>query len=130
MRKKVVTICLCVLWGAFGLAAQNVPGALANAFKSGNAKELSFYFSEKVDMALADGSKEYSKEEAGKLMTDFFSANKVNDFTVNHHGKRNESSFIVGTLSTSSGNYRINCFFKKMGDKFLIHQIRIDKNNE
>ena len=117
------------LW-AVGLVAQDVPDALANAFKSGNATELSSYFGEKVDLALAGGSKGYSKEEAAKQLADFFSANKVSGFTVNHDGKRNESSFIVGTLSTSEGNYRINCFFKKMGDKFLIHQIRIDKTNE
>ena len=37
-------------------------------------------------------------QAAEKKMASFFSGNRVSGFTVNHQGKRNESSFIVGTL--------------------------------
>ena len=58
------------------------------------------------------------------------SKNKVSGFNVNHQGKRDESSFIIGTLATTRGNFRVNCFLKKVENQYLIHQIRIDKINE
>lgn len=59
-----------------------------------------------------------------------FAENKVSSFNVNHEGKRDESSFIIGTLGTANGNFRVNCFFRKVQNKYVIHQIRIDKTNE
>ena len=56
--------------------------------------------------------------------------NKVSGFNVNHQGKRDESSFVIGTLATTNGNFRVNCFLKKVQNQYLIHQIRIDKINE
>ena len=56
--------------------------------------------------------------------------NKVSGFNVNHQGKRDESSFVIGTLATTNGNFRVNCFLKKVENQYLIHQIRIDKINE
>ena len=60
----------------------------------------------------------------------FFTKNKVSGFNVNHQGKRDESSFVIGTLATTNGNFRVNCFLKKVQNQYLIHQIRIDKINE
>jgi len=33
-------------------------------------------------------------------------------------------------LATTNGNFRVNCFLKKVQNQYLIHQIRIDKINE
>ena len=65
----------------------------------------------------------------GTLAT-FFNSNKVSGFNVNHEGKREESSFIIGTLTTANGNFRVNCFFRRVQNKYFINQIRIDKTNE
>ena len=129
MKKSVWFVCMIFLfWGI--IKAQENPSQLTHAFKKGNAQELSPYLGSKVELILLNKSKEYTKEEATQAVKNFFAAHKVNSFTVNHEGKKNESGFIVGTLVTSSGNYRINCYFKKNGNQFLIHQIRIDKSNE
>lgn len=112
------------------MTAQEVPAGLINAFKRGSAQELASYLGDKVEVIILKKSQECNKEQAKKVMADFFAQNKVNSFAVNHQGKRNESSFIIGTCPTSGGTYRINCFFKKNGDQYLINQIRIDKTNE
>lgn len=117
------------IWTAV-LSAQEVPAGLANAFKRGSAQELASYLGDKVEVIILKKTQECNKEQAKKTMSDFFAANKMNSFTVNHKGKRDESSFIIGTFSTSEGTYRINCFFKKDGNQYLINQIRIDKTNE
>ena len=68
--------------------------------------------------------------EAEGTMAAFFSNHKVGSFNVNHQGKRDESGFVIGTLMTANGNFRVNCFFRKVQNKYVIHQIRIDKTDE
>jgi len=83
-----------------------------------------------VELILESRSINVDSQAAERKMASFFSGNQVSGFTVNHQGKRNESSFIVGTLTTANGNFRVNCFLRKVAGKYVIHQIRIDKTNE
>lgn len=131
MKKSIWFLFIALhFWGAIAIKAQESCPQLTNAFKRGNAQELSTCFGSKVELVLSNSPKEYTKQEATEVVRNFFNSLKVNSFTVNHEGKRNESSFIIGTLVTSVGVYRINCYFKKKDNQFLIHQIRIDKSNE
>lgn len=129
MKKRVYLMLVSLFIWAAAVIAQDLSG-LTNAFKHGSAQELAPYLGENVEYIYAGTSRNYNKPSAQQALTGFFMANKVNGFSVNHQGKRDESGFIVGTLTTAGGNYRINCFFKKIDDKYLIHQIRIDKTNE
>ena len=130
MKKRVYLVLAVFLAWASTLVAQDVLAGLSNAFKQGSSKELAPYMGDKVEYIYKGTSRTYNKFSAEQAMSGFFMANKVTNFTLNHEGKRNESGFIVGTLATVGGNYRINCFFKKVNDQYLIHQIRIDKSNE
>ena len=100
------------------------------AFKKGNSQELNRYLGDKVDLIIHNRTTNADKQTAEGTMANFFAENKVSSFNVNHEGKRDESSFIIGTLGTANGNFRVNCFFRKVQNKYVIHQIRIDKTNE
>ena len=130
MNKRVVILWVCFLVWAVSLMAQDVPGGVVAAFKKGNSQELNGYLSDKVELILEDRSINADRRTAEGKMAAFFSGNQVSGFTVNHQGKRDESGFIVGTLTTANGNFRVNCFFRKVANKYVIHQIRIDKTNE
>ena len=130
MNKRVVILWLCFFVWTVSLMAQDVPAGVVAAFKKGNSQELNGYLSDKVELILESRSINVDNQAAEKKMESFFSGNRVSGFTVNHQGKRNESSFIVGTLTTANGNFRVNCFFRKVANKYVIHQIRIDKTNE
>ena len=93
-------------------------------------QELSKYMGGKVNLVLQGRSTNVDKQKATAAMQEFFTENKVSGFNVNHQGKRDESSFVIGTLATTNGNFRVNCFLKKVQNQYLIHQIRIDKINE
>lgn len=129
MEKRAYLFLISFFLWATIMLAQDVSG-VTNAFKRGSAQELNAFLGDKVEYIYLGDSKTYDKAKTQQVINDFFAANKVSNFAVNHQGNRGESSFIVGTLNTSAGNYRINCFFKKNGDQYLIHQIRIDKSNE
>ena len=130
MKKRVIFLVAGLFLGMSVLMAQGVPEGVVGAFRKGNSQELSKYLGDKVDLTIVDKSASADKRKTGEAMAAFFSAHKVSGFQVHHQGKRDESGFFVGTLTTASGNFRVNCFFRKVQNKSVIHQIRIDKTNE
>lgn len=119
-------LCFCTSM----LLAQDVLAGVVAAFKKGSSQELGKYMDEKVEMVIPNRTVKADRPVAASEMERFFSANKVNGFDVNHQGKRDESGFIVGTLATANGIFRVNCFFRKAQNKYYIHQIRIDKKDD
>ena len=131
MKKRVLLGMASLLLSVSLLMAQEIPAGVITAFKRGSSQELSKYMGDKVNLVLQGSSANVDKKKATVMMQEFFTENKVNAFDVNHQGKRDESSFvIIGTLATTNGNFRVNCFLKKVQNQYLIHQIRIDKINE
>lgn len=130
MKKRVIFLLLSLWVGLASLLAQDVPVGVVVAFKKGSSQELNRYLGEKVDLVILSKPVQVDKVGAEGAISDFFTNNKVSRFDVKHQGKRDESSFIVGTLQTANGNFRVNCFFRKEHNRYFIHQIRIDKTNE
>ena len=129
MKKRVLLGMASLLLSVSLLMAQEIPAGVITAFKRGSSQELSKYMGDKVNLVLQGSSANVDKK-ATAMMQEFFTENKVSAFDVNHQGKRDESSFVIGTLTTTKGKFRVNCFLKKVQTQYLIHQIRIDKINE
>ncbi len=131
MKKRLFVLWSVLLIGVVSLMAQDMPGGLATAFQEGNSQALGKYMHDEVNLMLVGKEAEVTKRaNVEAAMRTFFIANKVKKFDVNHKGKRDESAFIVGTLHTSTGSYRVNCYLKRIGDNYLIHRIRIEKTND
>ena len=130
MKKKLAIWIGALLMGISGLWAQDIPVGVVVAFKKGSSQDLDRYMGQEVEMIVQKETTHADKQTALSLMANFFEGNRVNSFNVNHQGKRDESSYMVGTLATAGGNYRVNCFFRRIQNRYEIHQIRIDKTNE
>lgn len=130
MKKRVVLLLTGLFIWMSSLFAQDVPVGVIVAFKKGNSQELNRYLGDKVDLIIQNKSTNVDRGTAEGTLSGFFSSNKVSGFNVNHQGQRDESSFVIGTLTTANGNFRVNCFFRKVQNKYVIHQIRIDKTDE
>jgi hypothetical protein len=130
MKKTVFLLISGMFFLVSTLSAQDIPTGIAVAFKKGNAQELGKYMADKVDLIVLNKTSNLGKQQAESMIAAFFAENQVSGFTVNHQGKRDESCFLIGTLTTGNGNFRVNCFLKRLENKYLIHQIRIDKTNE
>ena len=130
MKKRVVLLLTGLFIWMSSLFAQEVPVGVIVAFKKGNSQELNRYLGDKVDLIIQNKSTNVDRGTAEGTLSGFFSSNKVSGFNVNHQGQRDESSFVIGTLTTANGNFRVNCFFRRVQNKYVIHQIRIDKTNE
>lgn len=110
--------------------AQQEFSDLVDAFKKSDARLLEKKMDDQVDLILLNHSVKSNRRKAVAMLDDFFAQNKVSDFEVIHEGKRRESGFFIGKLSTEQGAFRVNCFLKKIDEDYLIHQIRIEKTNE
>jgi hypothetical protein len=107
--------------------AQDVPVGVVVAFKKGSATDMDRYLSNTAELTIGNSLRVNDKENVISSLGKFFTDKKSNGFTVNHKGNRDESGFIIGTLNTADGDYRVNCYFKRLQNKYIIHQIRIDK---
>jgi Domain of unknown function (DUF4783) len=101
------------------------------AINSGNPKNISKYFIENIDLKVIDKEGVYSKQQAEMILKDFFAKHIVKTYTVVHKSTpKNGSHYIIGTLVTSKGTFRVYCLNKTEGAKTVIQQFRIETENE
>jgi hypothetical protein len=100
------------------------------ALQTGNSEELAKYFTKTVELEIMGEENFYSVSQAEILLKDFFEKNKPTKFVINHQGVKDASSFAIGTLSIKSGNVRVSFFMKTDKNETLIHQFRIEQNDE
>lgn len=101
-------------------------GDLVKAFKAANVNTIASYLNDNVEIAVSQTDNYYTKQQARSILMNFFRKNSVKDFTIAHNGQKENSSFLIGTLSTSGGTYRVSVFSRKS----LIYQLRIEPNND
>lgn len=101
---------------------------ITEAFNKGSASMVAKHFSSTIEMMILDDENILSKSQAEILLKDFFNKHKPTSFKINHQGSRGNTSFAIGTLTTSSGNFRVSVFLKKDSANHLIHQLRVEVN--
>ena len=101
---------------------------IANAIRSGDAKSVSRYFSNSVDLTLIGQEDVYSKAQAEQILKDFFNKNTPRSFSIIHRGESKDGArYAIGNLSTSNGNYRVYYYFKIAGGGVNIQELRFMK---
>jgi hypothetical protein len=100
---------------------------IVTALKSGSADKMAKYFDNMVDVSIPGKSNTFSKGQAEMVVKDFFALNKVKNFELQHSGSNPSSNFIIGTLTTSSGNYRTTVYMRSRGDKQLIQGVEFEQ---
>ena len=117
------------------LNAQNdgsspLPQTVIQAVKKGNASEIDPFMNSKVELVIPGKSGVFSQEQAHFILKDFFKDNRVQSFEMLHHGTRQNATFAIGRYSCNNGTYRMYFLVKRSNDHSVIHQIRIEKQDE
>ena len=92
------------------IASVFVPGFevlddIGSAIKSGSSEGVAKYFSPMVDLTILD-----------------------KDFRIIHRGEAKDGSkYAIGTLTSSSGVFRVYFLLTKNGEKMLMQQLRFEK---
>ncbi len=65
------------------------------------------------------------------ILKDFFAKHPVKSYTVAHKSEsKNGSQYVIGTLETTNGKFRVYFLTKTTGSETLIQQFRIETGNE
>ncbi len=104
-------------------------GKIANAISSGDAMALANFFDEDVEMTVLDDINLYSKAEAETAVKDFFTNNPPKKYTQVHQGASQGAGgqYCIGVLETSAQKFRVMIYLEKVGDKFLIKELKFEE---
>src|SRR3954470_13511565 len=121
---KYVTTVLIILSLALNmvLSAQSIDN-ISSAIKSGNASALAASFQGNVEITIKDAGNSYSKNQAEMVLKNFFGAHQPKSFAIVHQGTSPEGSkYFIGTLGTSTGNYRTYVYAKASAAAMVIQE--------
>ncbi|MFT3754129.1 MAG: DUF4783 domain-containing protein [Paludibacter sp.] len=122
----LLSMCLLVAIPAIKAQAVEVSSDIIAALDDGDAGRLSGYLNANVELVIDNKNDVFSKQQATGIITDFFRKNRVSSFQLLHKGNKDAASFAIGTLKTSSGNFRVYVLTRKNE----IQQLRIEPSND
>ena len=111
---------------SFAVAGQ-VPEQIILSLKSGNAKNLSEYFNQNVELVVPESDNVYSKAQAQQIVGNFFSNYTPVSFNIIHQGGKEGAKYVIGNLGTKTGVFRVYFLLKQSEGNDYIHQLRIEK---
>ena len=110
-----------------GASAQGFDNIVA-AFKSGDASAIARNFEGNVEITIKTGGTSYSKSQAEMVLKNVFASHKPKTFAGTHEGTSPQGSkYFIGSLTTSSGNYRTYVYAKTMKTELVIQEIRFEE---
>ena len=111
------------------LLAQPNIAPVTKALSEGDATTLSSYLDTSVELTVLDAQNVYDKTQATNVLRDFFAKNKPRSFNAVHQGssKGSASHYTIGDMTAATGTYRVYLYYKSVGDKPIIQEIRIEK---
>ncbi len=128
MHSSVIAI-LFFLSG-YMLPQHDPTNKIITLLKAGNTKALSTHFTTKIDLAVPGTDDVYSRAQAELILKKFFIKNQPSEVTIVHQGTSKLGiQYRIGSLKTSTGEYRLSFNMKKDTDKFYIQQFRIEEND-
>ena len=124
--KKIITAVFLTLSIYSAVASLDIFDDIANSLRSGDAKAVSRFFGNTVDLTIINQEEVYSKMQAEQILRDFFTKNTPRSFTIIHQGLSKEGArYAIGNLVTAQGvTYRTYFFVKTQGGNAIIQELR------
>ena len=102
---------------------------ISKALRNGNADELAQYFDQNVEIAIMDDEGQYDRAEAKEVVKNFFAKHKPSAYNQVHQGvsKGKDSQYTIGNLKANGDTFRVYVYMKINGGKYIIQELRFDK---
>ena len=102
---------------------------ISNAIRSGEAKAITNFCGNTVNLTILNQEDVYSKTQAEQVLKSFFSKNTPRSFTIVHRGGSKEGSkYAIGSMVTSQGvKFRVYLLFKLTSSGETLQEIRFEK---
>ena len=114
--KKITFLLFFISGLAFISFSQNtqIPEEIILSLENGNAKVLSDYFNQNVELVVLDNDNVYSKAQAKQIVGNFFKSFLPESFSIIHEGGKEGAKYVIGNLKTSNGTFRVYFLLKKI----------------
>lgn len=123
MKMRIEGVFVAVLFGILSLSMQaQETNEVVQALRKVSSPELVKCLGEKVELITPDGVTYANREDARRELAAFFKRHRATGFKMLHQGRQEESGFVIGTLTTTDGNFRVNCYFRRQQEEYVIHQ--------
>lgn len=127
VMKRYIIISVLLLISLNGIT-QRVPKGMIEAFQKGDAKQLSEYFHDNLEMQILKEEYVTSKNQATRIMQDFFKKNQPLSFEMEYEGTKQDSKYGLGTLVTRKGTFNVHLYFLDGRNERIIYSVSIEKN--
>jgi hypothetical protein len=123
-------ICLLSAGTTVAQTADETFRAVEQSIAKSDAQGLGQLLADQVEITIDKTEQEYPKAQAAIVLRDFFMNYPCRSFRILHKGNSADTHYAVGEYIVSRGNinkFDTNIFIKKRGNKFVIEQIRFEK---
>ena len=129
MKEKLGIFLFFTLWLSVSpiFSSGQIPVEIFTGLKTGNAKLVASYFNENIELVIIDKEMVCSQAQGEQILKDFFAHYKPLDFKITHQGS-DDSSYAIGKMQTSNGNFRVYYLMRIKAGKYQIVQLKIDKD--
>jgi hypothetical protein len=124
---KTIILLLSTTTALFG---QPNFSSVISAVKTGNIAEISSFMDANVEVTVGEDDGTYSKAQATSVVKAFFGKNTPTNCSMIHSGAARDggSYYCIGNLLAGNNKFRIYIFFKKVGDSYLIQEMRFEED--
>ncbi|MCS6824872.1 MAG: DUF4783 domain-containing protein [Cytophagaceae bacterium] len=127
MKKTVLILSFIVFFAgiSLGQSGMEIIADMKPHMKSGNAREMTKYLNDIVEINI-DGEKgSYSKTQAEFILRDFFKKYTPSDYQQIHKGSSadNAMMYTIGKYTFTGGSYRVYIVLKKLRGSYYIDTI-------
>ncbi len=133
MKKLLLIFVLTIIaLPSIHISAQttSITPKLIKSFETGNAEMLSDLLNDNVELVMPKTENFFTKQQAKSILADFFRKNPIIDFNVLHKSAKENASFLIGTLVSSKGSFRVSVYARNNKGQSLVYQLRIEDPNE
>ena len=102
-----------------------VPDEIVISIQNGNVEKLASFFNQNVELVVQGYDDVYSKSQAKQIVAEFFKRNKPKQFNLVRQGGKEGAPYVIGTLVTGNGTFRVSILLKNKENISYIHQLRI-----
>ncbi len=129
LSKYIKLLLIPVIFVATTAMSLDIFGDIANAIRSGEAKAITRYCGNTINLTIINQEDQYSKAQAEQVLRDFFLKNTPRSFNIIHKGVSKEGAkFAIGTMNTSQGgSFRVYFYVRITTSGESLQEIRFEK---
>ena len=122
MKKILSFVLFTIISGAAFAQCSETTAAL----KSSDANALAAWFASSVELTIGDKEMMYGKEQAKRVVSDFFAKNVPATYETKHKSDAGASKYIIGTYKGKTGSFRVYVSYFNEGNKEVIRTLKFE----